>query len=122
MHTEEERNLIDAFMGSKGEYVSHKDRWGGEVWGEYKPTNYLNWEDLMDVVEVIESIKNNNYTVDITNNCVDIFSLNSDHNIVRIRGSWKKYREENEGKDLTKRQAVYKAVVEFIKWYNEQNK
>lgn len=47
--------LIDLYMESKGEYISHKDVWGGEYWGEYKPNNY--WSSLDLLAPVIQKIE-----------------------------------------------------------------
>lgn len=65
------------------------------------------WDWLMPVVEKIESL---NYTTSIyhlprTLNTVKIFSAGAD--VVGVNGE-------------TKMQSLYKAVVEFIKWYNDQ--
>src|SRR5215217_363126 len=40
MSTEDNNKMIDEFLLSKGEYISYKDSWGSEVWGEYKPSKY----------------------------------------------------------------------------------
>jgi hypothetical protein len=62
------------------------------------------WNWLMVVVEKIESM---NYYVDIMNKAV---SINNDEDMI----------VDLSGKDFsTKIEAVYTAVLEFIKWYNQ---
>jgi hypothetical protein len=62
------------------------------------------WDWLMPVVEKIESIKNSDdYEVDIFGKCCDIGG-------------------QFEGVCKTKIEGTYKAVVEFIKWHNKQQK
>ena len=63
----------------------------------------------MEVVEKIESLQNENgyiSKVNISNNYCEIILNNF---II-------------ESEEKTKIEAVYNAVVEFIKWYNNQNK
>lgn len=69
------------------------------------------WNSLMEVVEKIENINPNLSSFNINSNRVEIkdFSVN--------QTLFSGYFEEE-----TSIKAVYKAVVEFIKWYNEQNK
>ena len=69
------------------------------------------WNWLMEVVEKIENIKIETYKVrvDIYFNCCQIYPTHWDK-LISIYGN-------NE----TKLQATYRAVVEFIKWYNKQN-
>lgn len=57
------------------------------------------WDEIMPVVEKIESF---GYAVDVYKNCCEI----STEDMIRWEG------EDKHG-------ACYKAVVEFIKWYNE---
>ena len=65
---------------------------------------HASWDWLMPVVDKIERIKNSDdYEVDIFGNCCDIGG-----------------RFEAIGK--TKIEATYKAVIEFIKWYNANKK
>jgi hypothetical protein len=63
--------LLDKYMGSKGQYVSHKDVWGGEYWGEYKPNTYYN--DLNLLAGVIQKIeKENNITFELSKNGCEV--------------------------------------------------
>jgi len=114
MNTVEENNiLLDNFMGSKGEYISHKDIWGGEVWGSYKPNTYnSNWNLLMEVVEKIETVTDIN-----SNGCFMVLeSIGFNAKFIFDDGT----RILKDSKGETKIEAIYNACVEFIKWYNEQ--
>ena len=70
------------------------------------------WNWLMVVVEKIENIEDENrcskYNFEMVQTFVEIIDNNNSDTIVEI--------DKN-----TKIQATYKAVVEFIKWYNNQN-
>jgi hypothetical protein len=97
MNTTENNKLIDHFMESNGEYHSHKDAWGSEIWGEYKPNRYhSDWNKLMEVVEKIFK---------------DFYNLNPCPIglKMKIEGHLVKANKDE----------VYNACVEFIKWYNE---
>ena len=82
--TQEEINkgnqLIDSYMESKGEYISHKDAWGAEVWGSYKPNNYYSSLDLLaPVIQKIE--KEDNAVFELRQNGCTILKWN-----LRIKG------------------------------------
>lgn len=65
---------------------------------------HASWNWLMPVVEKIEGIKNSDdYEVDIFSNCCDIGG-----------------KFEATGK--TKIEATWRACIQFIQWYNNQNK
>ena len=71
------------------------------------------WNWLMEVVEKIESIEYGIYQVDILQEGCKILkkcSLLIDKTVSKLEP------------DTTKIKSVYLACVEFIKWYNEQNK
>ena len=71
------------------------------------------WNWLMQVVEKIESIEDGIYQVDILQEGCKILkkcSLLIDKTVSKLEP------------DTTKIKSVYLACVEFIKWYNEQNK
>ena len=71
------------------------------------------WNWLMSVVEKIESIEYGVYQVDILQEGCKILkkcSLLIDKTVSKLEP------------DTTKIKSVYLACVEFIKWYNEQNK
>ena len=71
------------------------------------------WNWLMQVVEKIESIEDGIYQVDILQEGCKILKrccLLIDKRVGKLES------------DTTKIESVYLACVEFIKWYNEQNK
>jgi hypothetical protein len=68
-----------------------------------KTKYHSSWDWLMPVVEKIEGLENSDdYEVDIFSNCCDIGGI-----------------IEAVGK--TKIDATYKAITQFIQWYNTQN-
>ena len=74
---------------------------------------HKDWNCLMEVVEKIESIEDGIYQVDILQEGCKILkkcSLLIDKTVSKLEP------------DTTKIKSVYLACVEFIKWYNEQNK
>ena len=113
-----ENKLIAEFMGV---YQDDKGYWGFTNTKEHQrwhidrfldATHYDNdWNWLMEVVEKIENIEDKNrcskYNFEMVQTFVEIIDNNNSDTIVEI--------DKN-----TKIQATYKAVVEFIKWYNEQ--
>lgn len=83
---------------------------------------YDDWNCLMDVVEKIETLEENDrqknpdktksvctpYRIDILGrNVVEVIAFGEDSIFLINKDG------------LTKREAVYRAVVEFIKWYNK---
>ncbi|MFT6125836.1 MAG: hypothetical protein ACJAVA_000278 [Flavobacteriaceae bacterium] len=101
MSTEENNKLIDSYMESKGEYISHKDGWGSEVWSSYEPNKYhSNWNLLMEAIKKINSYANEELS----------FSKFDD-----FRNNWAMI--DRPSKYYIK--DVHKQVVEFIEWYNE---
>ena len=84
---------VGVFTGIKTEYFKYEDLKFHSDW---------NW--LMEVVEKIESLNHKN---------------NEEHfQLVSFIHHWLRRKH----KELTKIEAVYNACIEFIKWYNEQNK
>ena len=63
------------------------------------------WNWLMEVVEKIESL---GYRIEIVKHICRIYLSNKETIII--------------SENIPKIEAVYSAVVEFIKWYNNQNK
>lgn len=118
MNTTENNKLIAEFMGLVrssvvDKYWTEKDSEGIGI-GQLKELRYdTDWNWLMEVVEKIESIifdNNNSFNVTIgsTNYCV-IQDSNGD--------TYESVEDYGETKLLT----TYKAIVKFIKWYNEKN-
>ena len=74
---------------------------------------HSDWNWLMEVVEKIESIEYGIYQVDILQEGCKILErcrLLIDNRVGKLES------------DTTKIESVYLACVEFIKWYNNQNK
>lgn len=88
--------------------------------GEYVDLEALiDWTFLMSVVEKIES-----YLADDCNVTIAYKSCNI---VVVVGNNYPKNYTDEDGFDIntyadSKKEAVYNAVVEFIKWYNNQNK
>ena len=74
---------------------------------------HSDWNELMKVVDKIESFEDKNrcakYNVNMLQCWVEIINNDTSEEIVEAEG-------------INKLQATYKAVVEFIKFYNNQNK
>lgn len=120
----ENNKLIAEFMGFEktkqgGLYISPD----GFEWERFLdvenyilPNQFLfhsSWDWLMKVVEKIENLQDENscaiYNVRIEQCFVEIIINHISETIVEVDSN-------------SKIQAVYQACVEFIKWYNEQNK
>lgn len=105
----EGNKLIAEFMGYQINIGYNKQGvlFAGQHINANKLLYHSSWDWLMPVVEKIESL---NFTTSIyhlpkTLNTVKIFSGGAD--VVGKNGE-------------TKMEAVYKAVIEFIKWYNQK--
>ena len=74
---------------------------------------HSNWNWLMSVVEKIENLQDENncaiYNVQIEQSFTEIIDNHTSETIVEVDSN-------------SKIEAVYQSCVEFIKWYNEQNK
>jgi hypothetical protein len=129
----EENRMIAAFMGYEFVTVGYFDtedetqwqrenrEWMDEVgiedvgdyfvdtkdnsWFPAEEADYhKSWDALMPVVEKIESL---GYNVDICQTTVDIFKKTNWNDEVVCK------------KEASKLEAVYSAVLSFLKWYNE---
>jgi hypothetical protein len=83
---------------------------------------HSDWGWLMQVVEKIESLK-----TPIVNNPnltgqFEEYDFVIENKFVAIYAHGEVTKDVYQGKRDTKIEAVYSACVEFIKWYNEQNK
>ncbi len=113
----ENNKLIAEFMGLvkssyRNMYWTEKSK---EGFGEGELVNLLyhtSWDWLMPVVDRIEGIIDEHgcakYNVRVEQSWVDIIDNHTSDEIVKVDGD-------------NRREATYKAVVEFIKWYNEQD-
>jgi hypothetical protein len=88
----------------------------------YKPlANYHeNWNDLMPVVDKIESLE----FVSVYTNKTSLgeFSIEINYDTHPYKYNQLKKTIFIKDKNISKIEAVYKACVEFIKWYNQQIK
>ena len=122
-----DNKLIAEFMGypkkqlNKGiaRLEENKYVWGQTYYyinGDWHAEDYLlfhlDWNWLMKVVDKIESFEDNNrcakYNINIEQSFVEIIDKNTDDTIVETDAD-------------TKIEATYKAVIEFIKYYNNEN-
>lgn len=87
----------------------------GDLYGIWEQLNYnSSWNELMPVVEKIEAIKQPNecerfYVSIVGESCI-------------IRDSLKSLDVVSDNVSTSKIEAVFKSVVSFIKWYNQQSK
>ena len=112
----ENNKLIAEFLGYS---QPHPDYPNTTYWykKDCQPLTILlfhsDWNWLMEVVEKIERFEGENryamYNVDIQQCFVEIIENHTYETIINIDAN-------------SKIEAVYNACVEFIKWYNEQNK
>lgn len=109
-----DNKLIAHFMGAK--VVQSKDslakRWVCEDYNLLHNKLYLtnqlkyntSWDWLMPVIKKIEELFGEEYQVITINGCS--CKIETPYNYIEFE-------------ELTKLEAVYKTVVEFIKWYNK---
>ena len=113
---QEHNVLIARFMG----YAPNEDGlWhiyygeGDDLFESYSLEYHHSWSWLMPVVEEIESFEDDHrcckYNVNIQQCWVEIIDNENSDEIVAVDG-------------YDKKAATYNAVVEFIKWYNKNQK
>ena len=122
MNTEKNR-IIANFMGYEKIIFPENSRYLGQYKNPISKRIYelddlefdRDWNWLMEVVEKIEKSK---YFHEININYDDVYK---DHNCIIIPSQKNTFNQIqcNAG---TKIESVYNACIEFIKWYNEQNK
>lgn len=113
----ESNKMIADFMGMGAQFhlVEHPDT------GEYVEAQFhSSWDWLMPVVEKIETLKSElggKYGVYIVSNgcCIQDTKLDLDKGVGYFSQHYKTCREKS------KLASTYEAVVQFIKWYNENN-
>ena len=127
MCTIDNNKLIAEFMGYPKKQINkgiarleeNKYVWGQTYYyinGDWRAEDYLlfhlDWNWLMQVVDKIESFEDNNrcakYNINIEQSFVEIIDKNTDDTIVETDAD-------------TKIEATYKAIIEFIKYYNNEN-
>ena len=102
MKTLENNKLIAEFLSVKIHPIEERGLYNGYFIDELKYHEDWNW--LMVVVEKIESL---GYRIEIVKHICRIYLSNKETIII--------------SENTPKIEAVYNAVVEFIKWYNNQN-
>lgn len=112
----ENNKLIAKFMGFTVNFGFNKDGvlFHGEHINLRKLKYHDRWDWLMEVVEKIESL-----------DCVIDFKITIEYvEIIARMGKGIVFKNCIFDIDYctTKREAIYNACVEFIKWYNKQNK
>lgn len=100
MKTEETNKLIAEFMNCEN----------SQAWKLIPSPYECDWNWLMEVVEKIESLDGN---IHICNNDVFVHFPKRCRKLIRVNGERLK---------INRIEAVYKACVEFIKWYNSADK
>ena len=116
MKTIENNKLIADFMGLnlyQGVWRKSTLATEKQICKENNLKFHSDWNWLMEVVEKIESIEYGIYQVDILQEGCKILErcrLLIDNRVGKLES------------DTTKIESVYLACVEFIKWYNNQNK
>lgn len=100
----ESNRLIAEFMGAENPY--HKGHFTSPDGKAHTPETmkyHISWDWLMPVVEKIEGLSGSMSVYIYKDGC-------------QIEGRFNGYNKTERAK--TKIEATYKAVVEFIKWYN----
>lgn len=99
----------------------NENKWG---WGKYRLGRFeyhSSWDWLMPVVEKIETMN----LTDKTNHLPEFFIMYDERE--ELKGWYwsisiiKLFRKECLGREKSRIDAVYSAVIEFIKWHNQQN-
>jgi len=114
MNTTENNKMIAEFMGAK--YYKVDNIYSFNYMPNKRHTSFdpsylkfhSSWNWLMPVVEKIESIKNYRYDFEIKQSCIEIYDKDNQEDIISTCGD-------------TKKEVIYYAVVEFIKYYNAKN-
>ena len=121
MKTIENNKLIAEFLGETKQPFEFSQFGYINSLGEWKDTFFDNqlkfhsdWNWLMEVVEKIENLQDENnhvmYNVQIEQSFTEIIDNHTSEIVI--------YDIDADSKI----EAVYNTVIEFIKWYNEQNK
>lgn len=120
----EGNKLIAVFIGLKekgfGRNMHFVDKNGKIIAMSYLLQYHTSWDWLMPVVEKIESLG-----LEILDECnLWYFQINKQEVFINMSGilnNGNKFELNKYIESETKKEAIYKAVVEFIKWFNQQN-
>lgn len=104
MNTTENNKIIAEFMGVASNGIVFQD----ENTKEFHPIKYhFDWNWLMEVVEKIEEM---DFVFNVQYTLVETHDLRD----TKFKHTFKPQDKK------TKKESIYIACVEFIKWYNEQ--
>jgi hypothetical protein len=116
--------LLAEFLG--WEYVYYAPCWNHPIIDGAKTENDFdyasNWNSLMEVVEKIESIRDEEYgkfSVSIRSNTCDIHSSHLWKVVQGIDPNAPAYMSDCNAIFPTKLESTYYNVVRFVEWYNE---
>lgn len=125
MKIEESNKLIAEFLGwkynSKKTVITYPFDDDNEFYGRHHKVGNLHfhrdWSWLMQVVEKIESLKINDYGIRVFIDSSKVGILVSHYG----KGSiWRHVEFNHNSPESAKIQLLYICVLEFIKWYNDQ--
>jgi len=104
---------LEMEVSNKGVVEYYHEEFDSGEWYEAEDLPYDEWNWIMPVVDKIECtpIDNDDNSDNFFNVMIEVFECNINGGGICICES-----------GHTKRDATYKAVVEFIKWYNNQSK
>lgn len=112
MNTTENNKLLDKFLQKEDNIISIRNYRGVEIDREYNPNSYHNdWNLLLEAVEKIESLETKDgetFTID----------MHKDNVIINQYGKYNNEIIVTEGG--TRIENLYKACIEFVKWYNKE--
>ena len=101
----ENNRLIDVFMDSPGEYISHQGSYEGIVLSQYQPHLYhLDWNLLMDVIDKIENKG---------------FNVRIEDNTTIINHHSKSFKTITAVSENSKRESVWYAILSLIKFLKD---
>ena len=123
--TKENNRLIAEFMGYEFKLVKNPtiDRDGvshikdeatvidGKLYFDNNLRYHSSWDWLMPVVDKIESIDDGAFDINILKNGTQIFEYQADGKVIVDNVGMISFEDKIEH--------VFEAVIEFIKWYNE---
>ena len=132
MNTTENNKLIAEFMSwdsneSKTVFYEPTDEVQGIDGFTLENLPFDNWNWLMEVVEKIESLKPIEFLSGRNWICFDVriyktFNTQTNYCVIKYLKESGDMTISNGFSKNNKKEAVYNACVEFIKWYNKENK
>jgi hypothetical protein len=129
--TEEKNTLIAEFMGYEKIVFTETSKYLGQYTNPISKRVYevedlefdTDWNWLMDVVKKIEGIKVTEVYGEFNEKeAIAEISISIEGNFCQILSNGLYLNEVSSIEGATKIEATYNACVEFIEWYNEQQK